>query len=428
MEETQVAYIEINGGIPLQGEITSSGAKNAALPIMAACLLARGDVVLKKVPHIADVRVMSGILRSLGVRIDSGNNGRMIINCDNITSVRAPYELVGMMNASFDITGPLLARYREAEVPLPGGCNLGSRPVNYHLDGFRTLGAEVSSDHGYIKARAKALKGNTINFPRSSVGATKNCLMAATLAEGTTVLENAAREPEVVDLANFLIKMGARISGAGTPVIHIDGVSELRGTEYEIIPDRIEAGTYLAAAAITGGDIMLKKTNPDFIESILTRFTMANQEVTCGKDWVRVKGRRPIFSLEVTTAPYPGFPTDLQPLLASLLTVARGTSIIVETIFDRRFMYVDEMRRLGADIWISDRTAVIRGVESLSGAPVKAPDIRAGGALLCAALAAEGESRVSGLEFIDRGYEKIEDVLKAVGADIRRVDQDAHGN
>ncbi|MDQ7824807.1 MAG: UDP-N-acetylglucosamine 1-carboxyvinyltransferase [Candidatus Eremiobacteraeota bacterium] len=416
-----MAHLHITGGRSLEGELVAAGAKNAALPIMAAALLAKGDVCLSRVPNITDVGVMSEILRSIGARVEFNGSGKMVINGDNITTVRAPYELVGMMNASFDIAGPLLARYQEAEVPLPGGCNLGSRPVNLHLDGFRSLGAEVSSDHGYIRVKAHSLRGNRIFFPKTSVGATKNCMMAATLAEGRTILENAAREPEVVDLASFLNRMGARISGMGSPNIEIEGVSELHGIDYEIIPDRILTGTYLIAGALTGGDVTIRKTNPDFIEALTAKLTMANQEVATGRDWVRVKGRRPAFALEVSSSPHPGFPTDLQPIMAAMLTLARGTSIIVETIFDRRYMYVDEMRRLGADMWVSDRTCVIRGVEKLSGAPVKAPDIRAGGALVVAALISEGESQVSGLEFIDRGYERIEEALVSLGADIRRI-------
>ena len=405
----------------LHGEVESRGAKNAALPIMAASLLAKGDVCIRKVPDITDVRIMIEILRSLGAKVTFDGNGKMFINSDTITTVRAPYELVGKMNASFDITGPLLARFKEAEVPMPGGCNIGSRPVNLHIDGFKAMGAEVSYDHGYVRAKTTGLKGNKIYFAKSSVGATKNCMMAATLAEGTTVLENAAREPEVVDLANYLIKMGARISGIGTPLIVIEGVSELKASEYEIIPDRIETGTYLIAGAITGGDVIVRETNPDFLEAMIAKLQMANLEITCGKDWIRVRGRKPIFSLEISTSVYPGFPTDLQPLMAALLTVARGTSIMVETVFDRRYMYMDELRRLGADIWVSDRTAVIRGVEKLSGAPVNAPDIRAGGALVAAALVAEGESIISGLEYIDRGYQNIEETLEKLGADIKRI-------
>jgi UDP-N-acetylglucosamine 1-carboxyvinyltransferase len=416
-----LAYLKVQGGKKLKGEVVCMGAKNAALPIMAASLLARGDVCLKRMPRIADVDVMTQILRSLGAKVEYNGDGKVFINSDNLTTRKASYDLVGKLNASFDITGALLARHREAEVPLPGGCNLGSRPVNLHLDAFRALGAEVASDHGYIKVKARELRGAKIYFPKTSVGATKNALMAASLAQGKTVLENAAREPEVIDLANFLNRMGARITGAGTPDIEIEGVSELKGLDYEIIPDRIESGTYLVAGAITNGDVTVKRTAPAFLETLTSKLQMANQDVTWGKDWVRIKGKRPIFSLEISTSPYPGFPTDLQPITTSLLTLARGTSIVVETIFDRRYMYIDEMRRLGADVWVSERTAVIRGVEKLSGAPVSAPDIRAGGALIVAALAAEGESEIGGLEFIDRGYEKIEEVLAGLGADIRRI-------
>jgi UDP-N-acetylglucosamine 1-carboxyvinyltransferase len=419
---SSLAYLIIQGGKKLKGEVVCMGAKNAALPIMAASLLAKGDVCLRRVPHIADVEVMMEILRSMGARVSNDGNGKILINSDHLTTVRASYELVGRLNASFDITGALLARYKEAEVPLPGGCNLGSRPVNLHLDAFRALGADVVSDRGYIKVKARDLRGSKIYFSKTSVGATKNCLMAASLAQGKTVLENAAMEPEVIDLANFLNRMGARITGAGTPNIEIEGVSELRGIDYEIIPDRVESGTYLISGAITGGDVLVRKTNPEFLEALIAKLQMANQEVTFGKDWIRIKGRKPIFSLEISTAPYPGFPTDLQPIVTALLTLAKGTSIIVETIFDRRYMYIDEMRRLGADVWVSDRTAVVRGVDKLSGAPVSAPDIRAGGALIAAALAADDESQVRGLEFIDRGYERIEEVLACLGADIRRVD------
>lgn len=416
-----MSYLEVAGGNRLEGNVVVSGAKNAALPVMAACLLMEGDVFLHRIPDISDVWIMTDILKSLGARVEFEGKGDMRVNCDGVDSVRAPYELVGRMNASFDIAGPLIARYGEAEVSLPGGCNLGSRPVNLHIDGFRALGAEVDSEHGYIRARTKGLKGAKISFPKSSVGATKNCMMAAVLAEGETVLENAAMEPEVSDLALFLNAAGARIDGVGTSTLVIRGVKKLGGIEYEIIPDRLLTGMYLIAAAATMGDVTVENTRPEFLDSLLTLLQSAGQHMEAGSDWVRLRGGRPVLPFEVISAPYPGFPTDLQPIVTALATVGSGTSVVVETIFDRRYMYVDELRRLGADISLSDRTCVVRGVPRLSAAPVKAHDIRAGGALIVAALAAEGESTIEGLEFIDRGHEKIEEVLSGIGARIRRV-------
>lgn len=416
-----MARLVIKGGRELRGVLSSRGAKNAALPIMAASLLAEGDVLLERIPCISDVWVMAELLRTLGATVEFDGASRMLINTDRVDRCEAPYELVRKMNASFDITGALLARFHNAKVPLPGGCNLGSRPVDLHLDGFRALGAEVSQEHGYVQARTNDLKGAKIYFNKPSVGATKNVMMAACLAEGKTILENAAKEPEIVDLSNFLNSMGARIMGAGTPTIEVEGASRLKGTKYSIIADRIEAGTYLLAGVITRGEVTIREIDPFILEALLVNLRLASQEVETGTDWIRVRGARPIHHLEVTTAPFPGFPTDLQPPIVAFLSLADGTSIVKETIFDRRFMYVDEMRRLGADIRVTDHIAVVCGVGKLTGAPVDAPDIRAGGALVLAGLAAEGETIVGGVEYLDRGYERIEENLQALGAHIRRL-------
>ena len=417
-----LSYLKINGGHPLCGEIEVSGAKNAALPIMAASILTNEDVYLKRIPDISDVWIMADILRSLGAKVEFEGKGEMYINCSNLTNFYPPYEFVGKMNASFDVTGPLLARLGEAKVSLPGGCNLGSRPVDMHMDAFRTLGAEVEFVHGFVHAKANKLTGKKIQFRRVSVGATKNAMMAAVLADGITILESAAMEPEIVDLAVFLNTMGARITGIGSSTIVIEGVKKLHGLSYEIIPDRILTGTYLVAGAITRGNVTVKRTWPDFLESFINAMRKAGQNVICGKDYITVEKSDKITPTEIISAPHPGFPTDLQPVITALLSIADGTSIVTENIFDRRFMYVDELRRLGANMSVSDRTCIIRGVKKLFGAPVKAHDIRAGGSLICACLSAEGESIITGLEFIDRGHEKIESVLTELGADIRRID------
>lgn len=418
-----MARLLIEGGRPLQGRIEASGAKNAALPIIAASLLARGQVVLERVPTIADVWVMADILREMGVKVDFNGDGRMVIDASTLTTTTAPDELVRRMNASFDIAGPLLARHGEAQVSLPGGCKLGPRPVNLHIDAFRRLGAHVTSEYGFVKAKASRLTGAHVLFPRVSVGATKNTMMAATLAEGVTVMENCAQEPEIVDLANFLVKMGARIEGQGTPTIRVEGVSELHGTHHGIISDRIEGGTYLLAAAATAGDVTVDEFEPWLIEALLEKLAQAGQDVTVQGNSIRVRGRRPIRPLEIATAPFPGFPTDLHPPVVAMLALADGTSVLQENIFEGRFMYAMEMVRLGADLRVSDRNVVVRGVPRLTAAPVDAPDIRAGGALVIAALAAEGQTAISGVQYIDRGYQKLEERLKTLGARIERVEE-----
>ncbi len=415
-----MARLVVQGGKPLQGSIPACGAKNAALPIIAATLLARGEVVLERVPDISDVAVMSDILRGLGVKVQFEGKGRMLLDTSNITTTTAPDELVRKMNASFDVAGPLLACYGEARVSMPGGCRLGPRPVDLHLEGFKKLGAEILSEGGYAHVRASGLKGAHIRFPKVSVGATKNCLMAATMAEGMTLLENCAREPEIGDLAEFLVKMGARIEGIGTTRLRVHGVERLHPAQHTIVADRIEVGTYLIGAAITGGDITLTECVPEHVAALLDHLREAGQEVSVGETSVRLQGR-PIRALDVSTAPYPGFPTDLHPQLVAMLCLGDGTSTLQENIFSGRFMYVMELVRLGAKVKAEDRHVVIKGVSGLSGAPVDAPDIRAGGGLVLAALAAEGETVISGVEFVDRGYQDLEERLRSLGADIVRV-------
>ncbi|MHB2016258.1 MAG: UDP-N-acetylglucosamine 1-carboxyvinyltransferase [Candidatus Xenobia bacterium] len=411
----------IQGGVPLHGRLAAPGSKNASLPIMAACLLAHGDCVLDGVPDIADTRVMAQILGALGAQVERLQPGVMRINTDHLNTTTASYDLVRMMNASFDVAGPLLARYHAMEVALPGGCNLGTRPVNLHIDGFRQFGAQVTTEHGYVQARTPGLRGAHIHLPKVSVGATKNLMMAATLAEGTSTIENAAREPEIIDLASFLIAMGARISGAGTSRISIEGVRELHGVPYRVRRDRIAVGTWLLAGAVTQGDLRVEGLPPEDLTFFLSELEACGQEVSTGADWIQVRGRRPVRPREIETAPFPGFPTDLHPPMVTLLTLAEGTSIVQETIFDGRFMYVNELTRLGADVRVTEHTALIRGVKRMAGAPVEAPDIRAGGALVLAGLAADGETSVGGVEFIDRGYEQIELTLQQAGARIRRI-------
>ncbi|MCL5036677.1 MAG: UDP-N-acetylglucosamine 1-carboxyvinyltransferase [Chloroflexi bacterium] len=414
----------IKGGKPLNGTIEVNGAKNAALPIMAASLLADSPITIRRVPNISDVRIMARLLRTIGAKV-TFRNGNMKIDPRDVKNVRASYKLVSKIHASFDITGPLLARFKQVEVPLPGGCNLGSRPVNFHIEGFRSLGADVDFQHGYVIAKTARLKGTNIFFPKPSVGATKNVMMAATMASGTTIIENAAREPEVADLANFLIRMGAKIRGAGTSKITIEGVKGLSGGfEYSIISDRIEAGTYLLAGAASKGDITLKAIKPEFLDSFISKLKDAGQKIDMGEDWISIKGR-PVKAIDISTSPFPGFPTDLHPPVAALLCIADGTSVIEETIFDGRFIYLDELRRLGAEVNTKNHSVVIRGVKKLSGAPVVAPDIRAGGALIIAGLSAEGCTVISGLDKIDRGYQDIDKRLAILGSDIRREKRDA---
>lgn len=419
-----MARLVIRGGKRLEGTLPAKGSKNAALPIMAASLLVDGPVVLERIPNITDVHVMISLLESLGAKISYDGKSLMEIDSHGVKRYRAPYNLVKKIHASFDITGPLLARFHKAEVPLPGGCVLGYRGVNFHIDGFQALGAKVKLEHGYLIAKADQWKGARILIGRSSVGATKNILMLACLSKGQTILENAAREPEVVDLANFLRACGAKIEGAGTSEIVVEGVSKLQGCSYRIISDRLEAGTWLLAGAVTRGDVTVTDIPSTFLRAFLDKVEATGATVERQESSIRAAGPAEILPTEILTAPFPGFPTDLQPQLVAYLSLANGTSMVTETIFDGRFMYAAELQRMGADITVTDRVSIVKGVSRLTGAPVEAPDIRAGGALILAGLGAEGETTVNGLEFIDRGYEKPEERLRSLGADITRIKED----
>lgn len=412
----------INGGIPLNGEIRISGAKNAALPILASTLLASAPVMVRNVPHLHDITTSIELMGRMGVSVTVDEKLNVEIDPTTINQFVAPYELVRTMRASILVLGPLLARYGEADVSLPGGCAIGSRPVNLHIQGLRAMGADIEVEGGYIRARAKRLKGAHFFMDIVTVTGTENLLMAATLADGTTVLENAAREPEVVDLAECLISMGAKITGHGTDTITIEGVESLSGTDYRIMPDRIETGTYLIAAAITGGKVKLKDTNPRVLDAVLSKLREAGGKITCGEDWIELdmEGRRPR-AVDIHTAPYPAFPTDMQAQFAALNSIATGTGAITETIFENRYMHVQELVRMGASIRVEGNVAIVTGVERLIGAPVMATDLRASACLVLAALAAEGETLVDRIYHIDRGYECIEEKLQQLGARIRRV-------
>jgi UDP-N-acetylglucosamine 1-carboxyvinyltransferase len=417
--------LRVSGGIRLSGSVATHGAKNSALPIMAAALLAKTPVTLHRVPRITDVSVMWQLLEALGARLRSESGGTITIDASNVATTRAPYTLVRKLAASFDLVGPLLGRFGHAEVPLPGGCILGTRATDMHEAAFRRLGAEVSNAHGYLLARSKGprLVGGEIEFRQPSVGATKNAMLAAVLAAGTTTLRNVAMEPEVVDLANFLVAMGAKIAGGGGDTIVIEGVSELRGVEYEIVPDRIVAGTLLLAACATRGDVTVQRCVPAHLTAVTAKLAECGVKVTTGPDWIRVAAERITGGTSVLTAPFPGYPTDLQPPMLSFLCTAPGTSVVEETIFNARFSYVNELARMGADVRVAidNNTALIKGGAPLSGAPVEAPDIRAGAALVVAGLAAQGETEIIGLEYIDRGYERLEEMLSALGGHVQRA-------
>ncbi len=412
----------ITGGVPLNGEVRISGAKNAALPILAATLLADEPVTISNVPHLRDITTTLELLGRMGVQVTVDERMNVEVDPRTITNFFAPYELVKTMRASVLVLGPLLARYGQANVSLPGGCAIGARPVNLHIHGLEAMGATIKVENGYIRAIAKKLKGAHLFLDVVTVTGTENLMMAATLADGTTIIENAAREPEVVDLANCLIKMGAKVRGAGTDTITIDGVERLGGTHYNILPDRIETGTYLVAAAITGGHIKVRDTDPHLLEAVLLKLREAGAEITVGDNWIELdmKGRRPR-SVDVRTAPYPAFPTDMQAQFTALNMVAEGTGTITETVFENRFMHVQEMQRMGADIRLEGNTAIIRGVEKLTGAPVMATDLRASAGLVIAGLVAEGDTLVDRIYHIDRGYECIEEKLRQMGGRIRRV-------
>jgi UDP-N-acetylglucosamine 1-carboxyvinyltransferase len=417
-----VDRLQIHGGTPLDGEIRISGAKNAALPILAATLLVDGPVTVGNVPHLQDVTTTNELLGRMGVSVTIDERMRVEVDASTIKEFVAPYDLVKTMRASILVLGPLLARFGRADVSLPGGCAIGARPVNIHVAGLQQLGADIRIENGYIKARAKALRGARLVLETVTVTGTENLMMAACLARGTTFIENAAREPEVVDLANFLNAMGAQISGQGTDTITVTGVETLHGGSYDVLPDRIEAGTYLVAGAITGGRVRVKNARPDHMDAVLAKLSEAGAAVSSGDSWVEVDMRsRRARSVDVRTAPYPAFPTDMQAQFAALNTVADGVGTITETVFENRFMHMLEMRRLGAEIRLEGNTAIIRGVAKLNAAPVMATDLRASASLVLAGLVAEGRTEVERIYHIDRGYEAIEEKLQQLGAQIRRV-------
>ncbi len=414
--------LQIRGGVPLDGEVRISGAKNATLPILAGALLADGPVTIGNVPHLQDVTTMIELLGRMGASVTLDERMRIEVDPRTTRETFAPYELVKTMRAAILVLGPLVARYGSADVSLPGGCAIGARPVNIHVAGLQAMGADVHIENGYIKARAGRLKGARIVLETVTVTGTENLMMAAALAEGRTILENAAREPEIVDLALFLNSMGAQVSGHGTDTIVIDGVESLHATSYEVLPDRIEAGTYLVAGAITGGRVRARNARPDHLDAVLAKLEEAGAKVTRGDNFVEVdmQGRRPR-AVDIKTAPHPGFPTDMQAQFAALNTVAEGVGTIVETIFENRFMHMLEMRRMGAEIRLEGNTAIIKGVPKLTAAPVMATDLRASASLVLAGLVAEGTTEVERIYHIDRGYECIEEKLQGLGAQIRRL-------
>lgn len=424
--ENKMSRFIIQKGAPLKGRVRVSGAKNSVLPIIAASLLPDGQSVIEDIPYLNDVKIMCDLLKSLGAEIEfSDNNTKLKVKPDRIINTIAPYELVNKMRASFLVMGPLLAKTGNAVISLPGGCAIGSRPVDLHLKGFAAMGTQITQGHGYVEARVKGrLKGNRIYLDFPSVGATENIIMAAVLADGQTIIENAATEPEIVDLATYLTSMGAEIKGAGTDTIKVNGVRELKGVNHAIIPDRIEAGTLMVAAAITGGDVVIENVLPDHLKPISAKLREAGVEISEELSSVHVTAADRIKAVDIKTHPYPGFPTDMQAQITALMTKAQGTSMVIETIFENRFMHVSELKRMGANIKIEGRSAVIEGNERLMGAKVKATDLRAGAALIIAALSAEDETEITDIEHIDRGYVKIDEKLKSLGANISRVEDD----
>ena len=413
----------IKGGAPLNGEIYASGAKNSALPILAASLLSDSPVTVGNLPHLNDVTTMLELLGSMGVDVMLSDDMEVQVDTSSIKNLDARYELVKTMRASILVLGPLLAKYQEATVALPGGCAIGSRPVNLHIDAMSAMGAEINIEDGYIKASVNGrLKGSKISFDPVSVTGTENVIMAATLAEGVTTIQNAAKEPEVVDLVNCLISMGAKIKGAGSDTIEIEGVHSLTGTSFSVMPDRVEVGTYLTATAMTGGHVKIKSAKPEYLSSVITKLESSGAIIYTGEDWVEIKMEidRPI-STSLTTGPYPSFPTDMQAQFVALNSIAKGNSTITETVFENRFMHVQEIARMGGDITLKGNTAVIEGIKTLKGAPVMATDLRASASLVLAGLVAEGSTIIDRIYHIDRGYERIEEKLKMLGADIERI-------
>jgi len=414
--------LQIDGGAVLEGEVRISGAKNAALPILAGTLLASEPVAIGNVPHLQDVTTIIELLGRMGVTVTVDERMNVEVEASTLEQPIAPYDLVKTMRASILVLGPLLARFGQADVSLPGGCAIGARPVNIHVAGLQAMGAEVSIENGYIRARAKRLRGARLVLDTVTVTGTENLMMAATLAEGQTVLENVAREPEVVDLADFLNSIGAKVRGAGTDKIIIDGVPRLHGGQFRVLPDRIESGTYLVAGAITRGKVRLKNTRPEHLDAVLAKLQEAGATLVTGSDWIEIdmRGRRPK-AVDLRTAPYPAFPTDMQAQFAALNTVAEGVGTIIETIFENRFMHMLEMRRMGAEIRLEGNTAIIKGVARLQAAPVMATDLRASASLVLAGLVAEGRTEIDRIYHIDRGYEAIEEKLAALGAAIKRA-------
>jgi UDP-N-acetylglucosamine 1-carboxyvinyltransferase len=413
----------IKGGSPLNGTIYASGAKNSALPILAASLLADSPLRVGNLPHLNDVTTMLELLGSMGVEVMLSDEMEVQVDTSNIKNLNARYELVKTMRASILVLGPLLAKFQQATVALPGGCAIGSRPVNLHIEAMRAMGAEINIEDGNIKASVNGrLQGAKILFEPVSVTATENVIMAASLAEGTTIIENAAREPEVIDLANCLIEMGANIKGAGSDQIVIEGVEQLNGASFSVMPDRVEVGTYLTAVAMTGGRVKIKSAKPEYLSSVISKLELTGAEITLGDDWVEIymdKSKPKAVSL--TTGPYPSFPTDMQAQFVSLNSIAQGNSTVTETVFENRFMHVQEIARMGGNITLKGNTAVIEGIDRLQGAPVMATDLRASASLVLAGLVAEGATVIDRIYHIDRGYERIEEKLKMLGADIERI-------
>jgi UDP-N-acetylglucosamine 1-carboxyvinyltransferase len=416
-----VQKIVIRGGRRLRGTVTVSGSKNAGLPLLFASLLTRERCTIRGLPRVADITTTLRLLERLGALVGDGEFSTILVEARDLTSSEAPYDLVRTMRASFLALGPLVARTGRARVSTPGGCAIGSRPVDIHLAGLERLGARISQAHGYVEAEASRLRGARVPLEFPSVGATENLMMAATLADGTTLIENAAHEPEIEDLAAALVKMGAKISGAGTAVIRIDGVRELGGFDHEVIPDRIEAGTLLLAAAITGGDVCVARARADHLDALIVKLEEAGATIEMRGDGIALRGGAALAAADVRTSPYPGFPTDLQAQFMALMALASGQSLITETIFENRFMHVQELVRMGADIRVEGRRAAVRGVAGLSGAPVMATDLRASVCLVLAGLAAQNTTEVLRVYHLDRGYERLEEKLTALGADIERV-------
>jgi len=417
-----MAKILINGGVPLQGEVGISGAKNAVLPILAACLLADEPVSIGNVPHLHDVTTFIELLGQMGVQLVLDDRMKMHVDPRTTSTCIAPYDLVRTMRASILVLGPLVARFGQAEVSLPGGCAIGSRPVDQHIRGLQALGADISVENGYIKAKASRLVGARVMMEMVTVTGTENIMMAATLARGTTIIENAAQEPEVVDLANCLIAMGAQIEGAGTSTMVIHGVERLHGAQHDVLPDRIETGTYLVGAAMTGGKVRARHARASTLEAVLSKLDEAGAHISCGDDWIELDmgGRRPK-AVNISTAPYPAFPTDMQAQFTALNCVAEGTGVVTETVFENRFMHAHELQRLGANIHLEGNTAIVQGVAQMSGAPIMATDLRASACLVLAGLVASGDTIVDRVYHIDRGYENIEEKLGVLGARIRRL-------